>query len=713
MKNSYIISCPSAEYSKNGIIYFRRRFEAKAGEQFRIKIFADARYKLYMNGTFVNVGPAKGNDKELYYDELELGKYLCDGENRMDISVLCLARAEKAEGHRYVTSLHRSGRGVLEISGILAGNVFITDKNWDCAAETGTEFIVPEYAYYTGLPEHADTDYKKPVWEKAKELFLGDQTMIYGEPSMWYSYKSPIPAPRLEKMKLNLSRDAVLDFGYLTTAYLEIPCKGRGKIKLIYAERYNKEGSDDREDKDGGIFGDYDIIDLDGETVFEPFWFRCFRFIRVETEGEVEFGDAYAYETGYPIEVSSGYDFGSNADNKLWEISVRTLQRCMQDTFCDCPYYEQLQYAMDTHLQCIFAYQISGDDRLQRRAIRDFAMSVGPEGISQSRTPSVQKQYIPGFALFYIMMVLEHFDRFGDRELLEENMPQIIQVLSWYRRHSREDYLVTASEYWHFIDWSDNFTNSPNGRGVPVMEKDASLGIESLMLSYVLQNIAKAVTDTAFDSLADGYSRWAKEINSSAERLYYSEDKMLYSDTEYKRHYSQQMQIWAVLSGCADGERAQQIMKRSFEITGGQATFAYAYLLFRALEKAELYNLRQDMLSRLRRLAEHHCTTVPETPKDARSECHAWGAVVLYEFTAMDLGVKQLDGKIVIKPYIKERESAKGTVYTAGGAVYVSWRKRDGRLYLYCKTPDGVVPEIICDSGCEAVVCSSEEEVDL
>lgn len=359
---------------------------------FSFKIFADARYKLYINGTFVSVGPAKGNDKELFYDEPDLGEYLCDGENELLVCVLCLACGEKPGQHRYITSLRRSGMGVLEISGLLDGSMFISDKSWDCAVEHGVEFMVPEYAYYTGIPEHVTNKYKKLVWEKAEELENNEKLIFYGEPSAWHSYKSPVPSPVLKKVSLNLTGNEVYDFGYLTTAYLEIPCRGHGRIKLTYGERYKAKGSDDREDKSGEIPGDYDIIDIDGELTFEPFWFRCFRFIRVETEGDIVFGEGYAYETGYPIEPDSGYDFGSGADNKLWEISVRTLKRCMQDTFCDCPYYEQLQYAMDTYLQSIFAYQISGDDRLQRRAIRDFAMSVGPEGISQSRTPSVQKQ---------------------------------------------------------------------------------------------------------------------------------------------------------------------------------------------------------------------------------------------------------------------------------------------------------------------------------
>lgn len=61
-----------------------------------------------------------------------------------------------------------------------------------------------------------------------------------------------------------------------------------------------------------------------------------------------------------------------------------------------------MQYELDTRLQALFTYSISADDRLARKALYDFHSSLMPTGILQSRCPSVGRQVIPGFALYWI-----------------------------------------------------------------------------------------------------------------------------------------------------------------------------------------------------------------------------------------------------------------------------------------------------------------------
>ena len=685
MRYSNVIICRDAEPFRNQIICYKKVFQANKGMDFKVNVFADAHYKLYVNGTLADVGPAKGNNKELYYNTIRLGRFLKNGENEVVVRVLNLSSVGDTGKPWLLMSLVRNGTGALELWGTLNDEEFKTDETWECAVDEGVELSRGVYAFLTGEQEKVNALASNNL--KWKPAVLADCGKYYawGEGRVWNNVKSPLPLMELSEKKIKLSQEEVFDFGFITTTYLKIKCSGKGKLKLLYAERYQKEGSENRADKSGRIEGDFDIIDIDGEFVYEPYWYRCFRFLKIETEGSVKIGEAYAYETGYPVKIKEDHDFSDEIDNKLWEISLRTLKRCMQDTFIDCPYYEQLQYAMDTYLQSLYAYQVTVDDRLQRRAIRDFALSVNADGLTQSRTPSALKQFIPSFALFYIMMVLEHFERFGEKQLLTENMPSILSVVNWYIKHSNENGMVEKSEYWHFIDWTKGFK-----AGVPPYEEGTTLGIESLMFCYVLRRLGNAVKNTEFSGLADVFLKRAGRIQEYADSRYYSEEVGAYALTETKAAFCQHMQIWAVLSGIAVDERARNIMLKSFEFKEAQVSFAFSWFLFRALEKTNLYFLREDMLNRLRKLPANNCTTVPETPDNPRSECHGWSAVVLYEFAVMDLGVRKVGNKIVIKPYTNGRKAARGTVVTPLGDVYVEWVKRNGKIELDYKAPVGV-----------------------
>ena len=78
------------EHAETRLVYFRRVFDALPAQTV-LRISADTRYKLYVNGTLVQIGPCKGEDKVWYVDTVELAPYLRPGRNVLAAELFPLA----------------------------------------------------------------------------------------------------------------------------------------------------------------------------------------------------------------------------------------------------------------------------------------------------------------------------------------------------------------------------------------------------------------------------------------------------------------------------------------------------------------------------------------------------------------------------------------------------------------------------------------------
>lgn len=149
-----------------------------------------------------------------------------------------------------------------------------------------------------------------------------------------------------------------------STAFLRWTFKAakqsRIKLKVTYSEGYELEPrsypffrtkKDRLDSRNSYLLGPYDEVTLDlpeSQTIiYEPFWFRTFRLLRLElTVGSepVSFISLEAKQVNYPLAVKGSWAEPADAHSeKVWDVSIRTMRNCMFDGYSDCPFYEQLQ----------------------------------------------------------------------------------------------------------------------------------------------------------------------------------------------------------------------------------------------------------------------------------------------------------------------------------------------------------------------------------
>ena len=154
--------------------------------------------------------------------------------------------------------------------------------------------------------------------------------------------------------------------------------------------------------------------------------------------------------------------------------------------------------------------------------------------------------------------------------------------------------------------------------------------------------------------------------------------------------YSQHCQVFAVLTDTIGAEQGKENLLKTIlnKQEYAQCTVAMAYYLYRALEKCDLYEYTDELWDIWRDMIKNNLTTCVEDPVGQRSDCHAWGALALYELPAVILGVRPTKPgfeEMEVKPVPGKLDWAEGEVITPKGIVEVAWKKEGEDITLYYK----------------------------
>ena len=705
--NNWITIAPWPAEQEAHVVCFRKRIVLENG-RLPVRITADSRYKLYVNGAPVQFGPAKGDRTKWFVDEFDLATSLRRGENLVAVLVLHYPQDPERGNH----SLFRFDRPRLYVEGLGA-------EGWKCRTDRGA-FFVAEEPHFAPLQIHERSapdpdrvgwllpEYDDSAWAAAaacdalpeallpERLIPRDIPFMERGPRLFALPQQIFPA--------NTRHSFTLDAGEETCAFLRLFLTGGkgAKIELLYSECYvTVHGKGDRLDDVNGVLegyrDDYTVAGCANE-VYEPYWFRTFRFLRVTVttqEEPLQMNDLEYAQTGYPLEIKAQVTTSDKSLAPIWDISARTLRRCMHETYIDCPFYEQLQYIMDARAEILYTYAVSADDRLARRAIDDFCRAQRPDGLLNCSYPNVNVNVIPGFSMYFILTVHDHMMYFGDRSLVRRCMPVIDRALGFFDSHLRSDGLVDkiggvngCAPFWSFVDWAPEWLPT---QGMPTAGLTGPITVESLLYLYGLQKAAE-LAGYVGDVREEAYRQRAKALKAALRRICLNGDGFL-TDGPGSALLSQHAQVFGVLTGTLTDEEGAHALRESLSGRAfTQCTVSMCFYLFRALERTGLYAETDRYWDVWRRMVRSGCSTCVESESYARSECHAWGALALYELPSVVLGVRPASPgyeRLLVAPQPGYLTNASGTVHTPHGNVQVSWSLKHGKVHT----------EIDCDSS--------------
>src|SRR5690606_1199448 len=130
--------------------HFRRTFSLENKPQrFVVHVSADNRYRLFVNGTPVNIGPARGDTEHWRFDTLDLAPYLEQGRNVIGAQVWNFGEHAPMAQVSVQTAFILQGDGSAE-SAVNTGEGWVVMKNDAYQPITGFRPIF--HAYYVVGP---------------------------------------------------------------------------------------------------------------------------------------------------------------------------------------------------------------------------------------------------------------------------------------------------------------------------------------------------------------------------------------------------------------------------------------------------------------------------------------------------------------------------------------------------------------------------------
>ncbi len=723
-----------------GVHHFRHRVSLPATpSRFVVHVSADNRYQLFVNGTRVAWGPARGDLSAWPYDTVDLAPWLHAGDNVLAAVVWNFGAQAPLAQHTWQTGFMLQGDTEAE-------TVVDTSAQWLAATNPSYRPLPIDYGmvrgYWAAGPgERVDGAAYPWGWEHLHFDATAWRSAVEGPPARPREARDaasrhmlvPRDIPMMEERPDRIPRvrqhdgadlppafpaspadvtigghrraRLLLDRAEITTAYPELEVSGgRGAVMAVrYAEALftgptgtAKGHRDEVAGKTFAGYGDEFLPDGGAHRVFRPLWWRTFRYLEltIETADEpLVLHDVRSVYTGYPFTATARFAADADSVDRMVEVGWRTARLCAHETYMDCPYYEQLQYAGDTRIQALVSYYMSGDGRLARQAIRALDLSRTPEGLTFSRAPSRLPQYIPPFSLWWIGMVHDFWRYQDDEPFVRAQLPGIRAVLTYFAGRQQPDALLAGVGWWNYVDWVEAWPS-----GVPPVGargESAPLDLQLLLAYTAAADLERALGTPA---QAEAYDAAATRLRGAIRQTYWVAQRGLFADVADGSTVSQHAQALAILADVVEpAERAALAERMLADADLVPASIYFKYYVHQAVIRAGLGDRYLDLLGEWRRMLDLGLTTWAEKAEPTRSDTHAWGASPNVEFLRTILGVDSAApgfARVAVVPHLGGLTRVTGRVPHPRGFVEVALGRSGDTLDARISLPAGVAGDL-------------------
>jgi hypothetical protein len=498
---------PSERTLPNTFVLFRKEFELDEIPKIaRGWIAADSRYKLYLNGKYVQFGPAPSDPRHAEADPVDLADYLEIGKNVIAVHVLFFGQGDGT----WVT-----GKPGLLFRLNLGKEVIASDETWVCCVDRSRKPGRHKRWFLRALQEEVQFSLSErswtskhrvegPHWHKAmvldadpeqtpiigsyrsynedismvsrsgslrprsipmmtEEIFQAEQINAFEvtwriNPNDWFDFRVPDPFESIAPIALNYS-ELLTPGSYLVSYQLphemvgfpivSMNCSSNVVVELMVQESL----PENQVFLDTHFFSWSRFICSGGHQELETFDYECAKYIQLHIDIPIDgwaLVPSVRFRKRFLMERHEQSCFANDLDTLL-EASFRTLQNSAQDIVVDGMARERQQYAGDgaTQLHAVRLGHRRYD--VSKRFLRQFGHGQMKHGIWFDSWPAFDR---------YTRLGQRHIDATGWGPLVDHSIGFVMEhVHHWLQTGDRTPYEENESKIRRFEDYLFTITD--------------------------------------------------------------------------------------------------------------------------------------------------------------------------------------------------------------------------------------------------------------
>ncbi len=568
------------------------------------------------------------------------------------------------------------------------------------------------------------------LWLPADEMFVADthwqfvHRQVLGSAAGLVERPGALMHDQAELTTVYPSADGdvelAYDLGEQTVGYFDFELLAPAGVQVdVYAVEYIRPDGviQHTDDNHNGLR----YITCEGLNSFTSLKRRAGRYLFMTLRGAaapLQVRLARVIESTYPVEQGAFFDCSDARLERIWEISRRTLKLCMEDTFTDCPLYEQTGWVGDARNEALFALDTFGSADIVLRGLRLAAQSLERYALVGGQVPSGWDMLLPAWSFLWGLGVWDYYFYTGDRAALEELWPAVVRQLQGAEKLLDEHGLFSG-KFWNMFDWT------------PVDDHHETVLHNSLLLIGAVEAATKSAAARGVDDaptaswLAGLRARLVEAVERTWDETRQAYPDSILEDGAPSPSTSMHTSFLALLFDVAPAERRAALLRNALTPPAGMvrvgSPFAMLYL-YEALAKvgqpativASTYENYLPMLAAGATTVWEVFPTSGDHPGGfpTRSHCHAWSSAPLRFLPQIVLGIRQVEvgaAAYTISPWLGDLEWGRGAVCTSRGLLEVSWRKEGGRLRVSAKAPAGVEVRFEANESMKGLEVSFEQ----